>query len=85
MEPVAYSKVLAENPVMTFSSGPFTYEIKRKDKQSTYTVTDGKETISLPDPGKVWGVTFSPDGWRLATASSDGTIKIWDATPLNNP
>ncbi len=48
MEPVANSKVLAENPVMTFSSGPYTYEIKRKDKQSTYTVTDGKETISLP-------------------------------------
>ena len=48
MEPVANSKVLAENPVMTFNSGPYTYEIRRKDKQSTYTVTDGKETISLP-------------------------------------
>src|SRR5256885_10813938 len=43
MEPVANSKVLAENPVMTFNSGPYTYEIRRKDKQSTYTVTDGKE------------------------------------------
>jgi len=48
MEPVASSKVLTENPVMTFRSGPYAYEIKRKDKESLYTVTDGKETITLP-------------------------------------
>ncbi len=48
MEPVGNSKVLTENPLMTFRSGPYAYEIKRKDKQSFYTVTDGKETISLP-------------------------------------
>src|SRR4051812_44067738 len=48
MEPVADSKVLIENPVMTFRSGPYTYEIKRQEKQSSYTVTDGKETITLP-------------------------------------
>jgi WD40 repeat protein len=29
---------------------------------------------------RVWAVAFSPDGTRLATASDDGTAKIWDAS-----
>jgi WD40 repeat protein len=29
--------------------------------------------------GKIWGVSASPDGKTFATASSDGTIKLWDA------
>jgi Cytochrome c554 and c-prime len=48
MESVVDSKVLTENPAMTFRIGPFSYEIKRKDQQSFYTVTDGKESITLP-------------------------------------
>lgn len=48
MEPVAESRVLIENPAMNFRIGPYAYEIKRQDKQSSYMVTDGKDTITLP-------------------------------------
>ncbi|WP_165231824.1 protein kinase domain-containing protein [Aquisphaera insulae] len=27
---------------------------------------------------RIWSVTFSPDGHRLASSSSDGTVRIWD-------
>jgi hypothetical protein len=48
MEPVKESKVLTANPRMSVSIGGFNYEITRKGQESIYSVSDGKETISLP-------------------------------------
>src|ERR1044071_173351 len=48
MEPVANSRVLVANPLMTFRTGPYLYEIKRQGEGSVYKVTDGKEAVALP-------------------------------------
>ena len=41
----------------------------------------GRETArrALGHPKRVWDVKFSPDGKSLATASADGTVKLWSS------
>ncbi|MFN0084736.1 MAG: multiheme c-type cytochrome [Blastocatellia bacterium] len=48
--PAAESRILRQHPHLSFKEGPYTYSITRRGDQSFYSVTDGKESISLPIP-----------------------------------
>jgi hypothetical protein len=45
-------------------------------------VASGQEILTLRGGRAFWTVAISRDSQRLATASPDGTVKIWDARPL---
>jgi WD40 repeat protein len=43
----------------------------------------GQQLLALRGhTGTVRALAFSPDGYRLASAADDGTIKVWDGTPF---
>jgi hypothetical protein len=48
LETVATSAILRTNPQLEFKSGPFHYSIKREGERSLFTVSDGKQTITVP-------------------------------------
>lgn len=45
-----------------------------------YDLDAGRVRLNLTGhQGMVWKVAYTPDGGRLVTASSDGTVRFWDA------
>src|SRR5689334_8968325 len=45
---VAECRILQEHPQLAFRDGPYSYKIIRNGERSNYTVTDGKETLTVP-------------------------------------
>jgi hypothetical protein len=42
----------------------------------------GKETLELRHTAAVSAATVTSDGFRLIAVACDGTVTLWDATPL---
>jgi len=71
------TKRLVVRSATTAASGGGGDTVKLWDSQT------GEQLLTLTGhTADVDGVAFSPSGDLLASASWDGTIKIWDATPL---
>jgi len=48
LETVAACDILHANPALSFRAGAYSYSIAREGERSIYSVTDGKETLSVP-------------------------------------
>jgi hypothetical protein len=54
----------------------------KEQAQALQVLEADQPTLTLKGhTGDVGSVTFSPDGKRLAAASCNGTVKVWDVTP----
>jgi hypothetical protein len=88
LSPAAASEVLRTRELLRFTASPFTHEIKTRNGESTYSVSDGSRTAAVAlrwafGAGKV-GQTFLFERGRAmheGRASYFGTIEALDQTP----
>ena len=51
--------------------------------ETNWDAQTGQETLTLKGhSGSVWNVSFSPDGKRIVSGSSDKMVKVWDISSL---
>ena len=69
-------------PIRATALGPggkvLALSLERENSASLYDTRTGGELKLTGHHDFVSGLSFSPDGARLATASMDGTLKLWD-------
>jgi Cytochrome c554 and c-prime len=98
LEPVDKTTVLNEHPSISATIGKYTYHIENKGGKSTYTVTDGTDTVTMPiawamGASSALGQTYilEKDGqmyesrvsWFRALNGLDLTMGYQGTTPAN--
>lgn len=74
------------SPVLGIAINDRHVAIARMDSSARVLDLDSGDTTSLAGhKGQINGIVFSPDGRRVATASSDRTAKVWDLAPSELP
>ncbi|HEY0784933.1 MAG TPA: hypothetical protein VGD62_03620, partial [Acidobacteriaceae bacterium] len=57
------NQALSAHPELTLTSGAYTYTVRTRNGESTYSVTDGQRTISVP---VLWSFGANNQTWMLA-------------------
>jgi WD40 repeat protein len=88
--PHLYVSALPFSPIKSTIATKFTARFP-----NTLRLIDGQlmnwtaiQTVISGHTREVWSVSFSPDGTRIVSGSSDSTVRVWDAAtglPLGEP
>jgi len=64
LETVSECRILSTHPLLTYKKGKYSYRIERKGDQSTYSVSDGVQALTMPSK------------WAMGSSSAIGQTYI---------